>query len=69
MLVNIYLLFTSVIFVFLRIIYFVFEDPFKVFETFLISFPILPMDEGRSALKILTDKPTRERPLGRPTRR
>ena len=27
------------------------------------------MKEGRSAFKILTDKPTRKRPLGRPRRR
>ena len=27
------------------------------------------MEEGRSAFKILTDKPTRKRPLGRPRRR
>jgi len=27
------------------------------------------MDEGRSAFKILTGKPTRKRPLGRPRRR
>ena len=26
------------------------------------------MEEGRSAFKILTDKPTRKRPLGRPRR-
>ena len=27
------------------------------------------MDEGRSAFKILTGKPTEKRPLGRPRRR
>ena len=27
------------------------------------------MEEGRSAFKILTGKPTRKRPLGRPRRR
>ena len=27
------------------------------------------MEEGRSAFKILTDKPTGKRPLGRPRRR
>ena len=27
------------------------------------------MEEGRSAFKISTDKPTRKRPLGRPRRR
>ena len=27
------------------------------------------MEEGRSTFKVLTDKPTRKRPLGRPRRR
>ena len=30
---------------------------------------IARMEEGRSAFKILTGKPTRKRPLGRPKRR
>ena len=30
---------------------------------------VVRMEEGRSAFKILTDKPTGKRPLGRPRRR
>ena len=30
---------------------------------------VAKMEEGRSAFKILTGKPTRKRPLGRPRRR
>ena len=30
---------------------------------------VVRMEEGRNAFKILTDKPTEKRPLGRPRRR
>ena len=33
------------------------------------SFPCYRMEEGRSAFKVLTGKPTGKRPLGRPRRR
>ena len=34
-----------------------------------LASPVAKMEEGRSAFKLLTGKPTRKRPLGRPTRR